>query len=181
MPVLLGIIVSAVVIFAVFAVTMGRGGSMTYFRPDWPGQPLPEDRTVRAADIAAARFSLAFRGYRMAEVDDALDRLAGEIAERDAALEQLTGRPFELHPQSSADVVETTERVELTKAAAPTETMPAATYERPAYEPPVYEPPASYEPPPPYEPPPSYERPTPPAVSPDDAQPADSADPATDH
>jgi DivIVA domain-containing protein len=162
-PVLLGILVSAVVIFAVFAVTMGRGGSMTYFRPDWPGQPLPEDRTVRAADIAAARFSLAFRGYRMAEVDDALDRLAGEIAERDAAIEQLTGRPFELQLQpiaESAEPVESTNRVELGKAAAPTETMPVSTYEPPA----------------PYEPPPSYERP--PADSADSANAADSADSA---
>jgi DivIVA domain-containing protein len=163
-PVLLGILVSAVVIFAVFAVTMGRGGSMTYFRPDWPGQPLPEDRTVRAADIAAARFSLAFRGYRMAEVDDALDRLAGEIAERDAAIEQLTGRPFELQP--IAEPVESTNRVELSKAAASTETMPVSTYEAPA----------------PYGPPPSYERPpADSAGSADSVDAADSADSAPDH
>ena len=68
---------------------------MTQFQPDWPGRPLPEDRTVRAPDVTAARFSLAFRGYRMAEVDDALDRLAAEIAERDFAIERLTGQPFE--------------------------------------------------------------------------------------
>jgi DivIVA domain-containing protein len=95
LPIVLGILVSAGVIFAVFAVTVGHGGSMTQFQPDWPGRPLPEDRAVRAADVTAARFSLAFRGYRMAEVDDALDRLAGEIADRDYAIEQLTGRPYE--------------------------------------------------------------------------------------
>jgi DivIVA domain-containing protein len=95
LPILLGILVSAGVIFAVFAVTVGHGGSMTQFQPDWPGRPLPEDRAVRAADVTAARFSLAFRGYRMAEVDDALDRLATEIADRDYAIEQLTGRPYE--------------------------------------------------------------------------------------
>lgn len=95
LPIVLGIPVSAGVIFAVFAVTVGHGGSMTQFQPDWPGRPLPEDRTVRAADVTSARFSLAFRGYRMAEVDDALDRLAAEIAERDDAIERLTGQPFE--------------------------------------------------------------------------------------
>ena len=95
MPILLGVIVSVAVIFAVFAVTLGRGGSMTQFQPDWPGRPLPDERTLRAADVSAAKFSLAFRGYRMAEVDDALDRLAAEIAERDDAFVRLTGRPFE--------------------------------------------------------------------------------------
>jgi DivIVA domain-containing protein len=121
LPIVLGILVSAGVIFAVFAVTVGHGGSMTQFQPDWPGRPLPEDRAVRAADVTAARFSLAFRGYRMAEVDDALDRLAAEIAERDYAIEQLTGRPFEppqpapiepvaeLSPVSAAELVPPTE------------------------------------------------------------------------
>jgi len=94
-PILLGVLVSVAVIFAVFAVTLGRGGSMTQFQPDWPGRPLPEDRTVRAADVGTAKFSLAFRGYRMAEVDEALDRIAAEIAERDDAILRLSGRPFE--------------------------------------------------------------------------------------
>jgi DivIVA domain-containing protein len=94
-PLLFGILVSAGVIFAIFAVTVGRGGSMAQFQPDWPGQPLPQDRPVRASDLADARFSVAFRGYRMAEVDEALDRLAFEIAQRDERIQQLTGQPFE--------------------------------------------------------------------------------------
>jgi DivIVA domain-containing protein len=94
-PLLFGILVSAGVIFAIFAVTLGRGGSMTQFQPDWPGRPLPLDRPVRASDLADAKFSVAFRGYRMAEVDEALDRLAIEIAQRDERIQQLTGRPFE--------------------------------------------------------------------------------------
>jgi DivIVA domain-containing protein len=94
-PLLFGILVAAVLIFAIFAVTIGHGGSMTQFKPDWPGRPLPDDRTVRAQDLAEAQFSLAFRGYRMAEVDEALDRLAVEIAERDEQIERLTGQPFE--------------------------------------------------------------------------------------
>jgi DivIVA domain-containing protein len=97
-PLLFGILVSAGVIFAIFAVTVGRGGSMTQFQPDWPGRPLPQDRPVRASDLADARFSVAFRGYRMAEVDEALDRLAVEIAQRDERIQQLTGQPFEVGP-----------------------------------------------------------------------------------
>jgi DivIVA domain-containing protein len=89
------IVLAAIVVLAVAVISVGYGGSMTEASPDWPGHPLPPDRAVRAADVQRARFSLAVRGYRMSEVDDALDRLAHEIALRDARLEQLTGRPFE--------------------------------------------------------------------------------------
>jgi DivIVA domain-containing protein len=85
----------AVVVFGVAAVAMGFGGSMTRFAPDWPGRSLPDGRAVGPDDIEAARFSLAFRGYRMSEVDLTLDRLAGEIAERDSLIEQLTGSPYQ--------------------------------------------------------------------------------------
>jgi len=97
-PLLFGILVSAGVIFAIFAVAAGRGGSLTQFQPDWPGRPLPQDRPVRASDLADAKFSVAFRGYRMAEVDEALDRLAVEIAQRDERIQQLTGQPFDVEP-----------------------------------------------------------------------------------
>jgi len=123
-PLLFGILVSAGVIFAIFAVTVGRGGSMTQFQPDWPGQPLPQDRPVRASDLADARFSVAFRGYRMAEVDEALDRLAVEIAQRDERIQQLTGQPFEADPPTVTVV--------------PAGAEPAA-YESDAYDPALYQ------------------------------------------
>ena len=125
MPLLFGILVSAGVIFAIFAVTVGRGGSMTQFQPDWPGRPLPQDRPVRAADLADAKFSVAFRGYRMAEVDEALDRLAVEIAQRDERIQQLTGLPFEADPPAVTVV--------------PAMGEPAA-YESDAYDPSLYRP-----------------------------------------
>ena len=89
------IVLAAVVVFAVAAVAAGYGGAVTRFSPDWPGRPLPEGRPLRADDIAAARFSVAFRGYRMSEVDAVLDRLGWEIAARDARIEELTGRPYD--------------------------------------------------------------------------------------
>jgi DivIVA domain-containing protein len=85
----------AVVVFGVAAVAMGFGGSMTRFAPDWPGRSLPDGRAATPEDIEAARFSLAFRGYRMSEVDLTMDRLASEIAARDAVIEQLTGAPYQ--------------------------------------------------------------------------------------
>lgn len=91
----LEIVIVAVIVFGVAALTMGHGGSITHFTPDWPGRGLPEDRTLRADDVEQVRFSLAVRGYRMSEVDAALSRLSREIAARDARIEQLTGRPYE--------------------------------------------------------------------------------------
>ena len=100
------IVVAAVVVFGVAAIAMGYGGSITHFRPDWPGSPLPTDRTLRSNDVTSVRFSLALRGYRMDEVDTALNRLAAEIAERDARIEQLTGRRYEAGDlQAAADGV----------------------------------------------------------------------------
>ena len=101
------IVLAAVVVFGVTAVAMGYGGSLTHFAPDWPGRALPEDRVVRSADVVNARFSLALRGYRMEEVDAALDRLAAELAERDARIEQLTGRPYETPVEMTAPVEDT--------------------------------------------------------------------------
>ena len=97
----LEIVVAAAVVFVVAAVAMGHGGSITHFAPDWPGRRLPEDRTLRPDDVTHLRFSIAFRGYRMSEVDEALDRLSNEIAQRDARIEQLTGRPYEALPDEA--------------------------------------------------------------------------------
>ena len=99
---MLEIVVAAAVVFVVAAVAMGYGGSITHFAPDWPGRRLPEDRTIRSDDVTHLRFSIAFRGYRMSEVDEALDRLSTEIAQRDARIEQLTGRPYETPPEEPA-------------------------------------------------------------------------------
>ncbi|WP_238335826.1 DivIVA domain-containing protein [Serinicoccus kebangsaanensis] len=48
---------------------------------------------VDAAQVHALRFDQAVRGYRMEQVDEALQRLADELAERDAEIERLRGEP----------------------------------------------------------------------------------------
>ncbi len=117
------ILLIAVVVFGVAAVAMGFGGSMTHFAPDWPGRTLPAERAVHDADIATTKFSLAFRGYRMAEVDVALDRLAHEIAGRDAAIEKLTGRTYEW-PEPVTPPVEVPSFEKAPAQTAPTEFVP---------------------------------------------------------
>ena len=40
---------------------------------------MPATGPLGAEDLRRVRFSLAFRGYRMSEVDNLLDRLASEL------------------------------------------------------------------------------------------------------
>ena len=63
-------------------VASGRGGSMPPAYDDRPDLALPDDRPVAADDLRRVRFPLAFRGYRMSEVDALLARLASELEER---------------------------------------------------------------------------------------------------
>ena len=52
-------------------------------------QDLP-DRPLTAQDVRGLRFGIALRGYAMGQVDDVLERLATEVAERDARIAELT-------------------------------------------------------------------------------------------
>ena len=70
------------VIGAVAVAATGRGGAMAETFDDRPDSRVPADGPLTGQDLRRVRFSTAFRGYRMSEVDALLDRLA---AERDAA------------------------------------------------------------------------------------------------
>lgn len=70
---------------AVAVVAAGRGTPMAQEYDDRPDVLVPAEGPVRAEDLRRVRFSLAFRGYRMSEVDALLDRLAGQLDERAAA------------------------------------------------------------------------------------------------
>lgn len=48
----------------------------------------PTDRPLTADDVAALRFRLAFRGYRMSDVDAALDRLTDALREAESRSEE---------------------------------------------------------------------------------------------
>lgn len=68
-------------------VAAGRGEPMRPVYDDRPDARVPQDRPVSAEDLRRVRFSLAFRGYRMSEVDALLARLAREQEERDRPTE----------------------------------------------------------------------------------------------
>jgi DivIVA domain-containing protein len=59
-------------------VAAGRGAPMAPAYDDRPDVLVPRDGPLGADDLRKVRFSLAFRGYRMSEVDALLDRLASE-------------------------------------------------------------------------------------------------------
>lgn len=70
---------------------------------------------VRSGDVRELRFGLAARGYRMSEVDAALERLAAEIDERDRRIDELDGpgaaAPGERGDATGTDVDERAEPV----------------------------------------------------------------------
>lgn len=61
-------------------VASGRGGAMAQVYDDRPDVRVQADGPLTAADLRGVRFSTAFRGYRMSEVDALLDRLSAEMA-----------------------------------------------------------------------------------------------------
>lgn len=62
----------------VAVVAAGRGQPMGPAYDDAPDSLVPSDGPVTAEDLRRIRFPLAVRGYRMAEVDALLERLAEE-------------------------------------------------------------------------------------------------------
>ncbi|MEU9476860.1 DivIVA domain-containing protein [Streptomyces sp. NPDC048191] len=85
------VVALAVVVAAVTLAVVGGGGSgpLPEAAPERLQDPLPPDRPVGRADVESLRFPVAPRGYRMADVDDALGRVAAELAERDARIADL--------------------------------------------------------------------------------------------
>lgn len=68
----------AALLFLLSAVVFGRGEELTALpRRVRAAEPAPGP--VTGETVRALRFTLAFRGYRQAEVDRALARLAAEI------------------------------------------------------------------------------------------------------
>lgn len=61
----------------------GRGEPMAPAYDDRPDALVPADRPLAAEDLRRVRFSLAFRGYRMSEVDALLERLTAQLEGRE--------------------------------------------------------------------------------------------------
>lgn len=63
---------------AIAVVAAGKGAPLAEEYDDRPDALVPADRPLTSEDLRRVRFSIAFRGYRMSEVDALLARLAEE-------------------------------------------------------------------------------------------------------
>lgn len=79
----------AVVLFFLAVRFLPAGEQIAPPLRDEPPWDLPTDRPLVPADVDTVRLPVALRGYRFAEVDLLLDRLAGELRDRDDEIARL--------------------------------------------------------------------------------------------
>ena len=88
----LGVLVVGALLFLGASMLLGRGETQPPAELDRSPVELPDDRPVTPDDIRALRISVAFRGYRMTEVDWLLEQFALVLDERDAEIARLRHR-----------------------------------------------------------------------------------------
>jgi DivIVA domain-containing protein len=96
-----GVLVVGGLLFLGASWLLGRGETQPPAELDRSPVELPNDRPVAADDVRALQISVAFRGYRMTEVDWLLDQFARTLEERDAEIAALRERAGP-HPTPSA-------------------------------------------------------------------------------
>ena len=72
-------LVVGAIIFGVTVMVSGGDSGLTPIEPDGRAVPLPGHRPLGEDDILRTKFDTAFRGYRMSQVDLALQRAAYDI------------------------------------------------------------------------------------------------------
>jgi hypothetical protein len=93
----------AVALFLLAAYFLPAGEQIAPPIRDEPIWSLPVERSLDPADVETVRLPVALRGYRFAETDLLLDRLAEELKQRDAEIARLRGsRPS---PRPAADEI----------------------------------------------------------------------------
>jgi hypothetical protein len=90
----------AAVLFVVIARVLPAGERIAPAVRDEPPWELPAERRLTGEDVDTLRLPVAVRGYRFAETDLLLDRVAEELRIRDAEIarlhEELQARPVEV-------------------------------------------------------------------------------------
>lgn len=82
-------VILAAVLFLVASRFLPAGEQIAPPLRDEPPWELPADRPLAAAEIDDVRLPVALRGYRFAETDLLLDRLAAELRARDDEIARL--------------------------------------------------------------------------------------------
>jgi DivIVA domain-containing protein len=94
-----GIVVVGGLLFLISSFIFGRGEELAAMPRDASPVHLPEDRPVTGKDVRGLRLPVAFRGYRMTEVDWLLDELADSLEERDREIVALRAGSREDRPE----------------------------------------------------------------------------------
>ncbi len=85
----LGVLGVLIVLFVAGVVATREDQALLPAPADLADVALP-DRALVASDVEQVRFGVTIRGYRMSEVDALLERVAAELADRDARLAALS-------------------------------------------------------------------------------------------
>jgi DivIVA domain-containing protein len=134
------VLCAAVAAAAAVALVVGRvDGTMGEATSSLAHQTLPDDRPLTDADIAAVRFDVGVRGYRMDQVDDLVDRLRDELERLRTERDRLAATGAEwsvVHEEGifTAPAVEAELPAEQTEptSPAPEQTEPAGAASEPA-------------------------------------------------
>jgi hypothetical protein len=98
MPVVM--LVAAVAVLAgIIAVAVGRGGELTFFQADYAPLKLDE---ITATDVVLFRPPMALWGYSVQATDEALNRIAEGLTERDIEITALRQQVANLEASSPA-------------------------------------------------------------------------------
>ena len=95
--------VVAAIVFGVTVMLSGGDSGLTPVEPDGKSWPLPSDRPLGEEDVFRTRFDTAFRGYRMAQVDQALQRAAYDIGYKGELIGVLEAEVTALREGRTAD------------------------------------------------------------------------------
>nr|MDT0658274.1 DivIVA domain-containing protein [Micromonospora sp. DSM 115978] len=110
----------AAVVFGVTVLVTGNDPGLAPAEPDARAIPLPGARPLVEADLSQVRFDTTVRGYRMAQVDQALRRAAYDIGYKDELIGVLEAEVTALREgrESDADALRRARRAALVPAGA---------------------------------------------------------------
>ncbi|MBV1849888.1 DivIVA domain-containing protein [Catellatospora tritici] len=77
------------VVFGVMTLVTGGDPGLTPAEPDERATPLPADRPLVESDVSSTTFDVGWRGYRMAQVDQTLRRLAYDLGYKSELIQVL--------------------------------------------------------------------------------------------
>lgn len=97
MPVVM-LVAAGAVLIGVIVVALGRGGELAYFQADY--FPLKLEQ-VSATDVALFRPPMALWGYNAQATDEALNRIATALTERDIEISALQQQVADLEASST--------------------------------------------------------------------------------